>query len=226
MKIDKEVSQYLEGEMLSNGHPFRIERSEVVRRNDLLVRLADGLVVLHVGCADHVELIQAKRETGSYLHDLLSGSAARVVGSDINEDALERMRQMGTVDLYSAGEVPSDLSFDLVLVPDVIEHIPNVGDFLEGLRQYACDVVITTPNALRMHNRLLFTHELVNTDHRYWFSPYTLAKCLVTAGYDIKQMWYTDTLSRRSPVRSWLKRTYPACRDGLAIRATPRPEPG
>lgn len=222
MRINGEVSDYLDGKILSNSHQFHIDRSRPVQRNDLLVRLVKGLVVLHVGCADHVGLIRTKRARGSYLHDLLSSSAARVVGSDVNEAALDQMRQIGIVDLFSVDEVPTDLEFDLVVVPDVLEHVPNVSEFLESLRQYACDVVVTTPNAFRIQNRLLFTHELVNTDHRYWFSPYTLTKCLVTAGYDIQEMWYTDKLYKRSPVGSLLKWIFPACRDGLAIRARPR----
>jgi len=92
MRINEEVSDYLEGKTLSNSHKFHINRIRPVQRNDLLVRLVKGLVVLHVGCADHVGLIRAKRERGSYLHDLLSNSAARVVGSDVNEAALDQMR--------------------------------------------------------------------------------------------------------------------------------------
>lgn len=48
----------------------------MVSRNGLLIELARARHVLHVGCADHVELTHAKREAGTYLHDLLLGSAA------------------------------------------------------------------------------------------------------------------------------------------------------
>lgn len=102
----------------------------------------------------------------------------------------------------------------------------DVGRFLRALADHGAPVLLTTPNALRLRNRRLWTAELVNTDHRYWFSPYTLAKSLVDADLSPTSFWYTDVarFTRGTLVRPWevlLKRRFPLCRDGLAVLAEP-----
>lgn len=217
MIIDNIVNSYLSGQILSSAHKFNVPKSELHERNTLLTKLAAAKNVLHLGCADHIELINKKREQGSYLHDLLVKSARFVVGADVNKPALAQMRKLGIENLYQVDDVPKELHFDLVLVPDVIEHIGNVNQFLIGLKKYDCSIVITTPNAYRLANRMQFKGELVNTDHKYWFSPYTLSKSIYDAGFEIQGFYYTDSLSLRQPIRSMLKMIYPITRDGLCV---------
>jgi hypothetical protein len=222
MRLDARTLSYLDGSAFSNGSRFAVGGSPFVDRNELLACLVRDRVALHVGCADHVELIHEKRAADQYLHDRLGQAAAQLVGVDVNDAGLKEMASLGIPDLYKPADLPRDIRFDIVVAPDVIEHVPNVADFLASLKQHRCDVVVTTPNALGLSNRGRFRSELVNTDHRYWFSPYTLTKCLVASGYEICGMWYTDTFAKRQPLRSIVKRRYPLCRDGLAIRAAPR----
>lgn len=229
MKFDDQARRYLYGEEFSNGGFFSVPRQPIVGRNELLVRIAKDKRVLHVGCADHTPLISEKRQLGNYLHDLLSASAHRLIGMDTNETALAEMRALGIDDLYSPESLPAGVSFDVVLVPDVIEHIPDVNRFLESLLVHDAPIVVTTPNAFRLRNRRCWEAEFVNTDHRYWFSPYTLARSLVESGFEPTHFWYTDFgdswRSRvRHPREALLRRRYPLCRDGLAIQAVPRHE--
>tara|TARA_E500000305_G_scaffold89438_1_gene76467 strand:+ start:405 stop:1079 length:675 start_codon:yes stop_codon:yes gene_type:complete len=223
MRVDAETKKFLLGESLSNGAFFPVDRSPLISRNPLLVELVRGKSVLHLGCADHTSLIRKKREQGNYLHDLLGASASSLVGADINGEALNEMKTLGIENLYQVDELPESAHYDLLVVPDVIEHVGNVADFLAGLKRFSFDaIVITTPNALRLRNRMLFSAELVNTDHRYWFSPYTLSKTIYESGFEIEEFYYTDTpMSWKSPVRSMLKYFYPLCRDGLAVVIRP-----
>lgn len=220
MQINPTTIGYLTGRALSNGAHFPVNRSVLYSREDLLIYLTQNKRVIHLGCADHIELIKKKRETGRYLHDLIAANASRLIGLDTNKAALEEMKALGINDLFSAEDFPKNEHFDTLLVPDVIEHVPNVSTFLNGLRSYNTKtVIITTPNSFRLVNRTQFSSEFINTDHRYWFSPYTLAKVLYESGFVIKEFYYTDRLAYRHPIQSYLKWRYPLCRDGLAVVA-------
>ena len=222
MKINSEVERYLTGNDLSNGYFFSIGHHRIVERNDLLTRMVKNKCILHLGCADHIDLIFKKKAQGIYLHDLLAKSAKRCFGADTNTKALHKMKLLGIKDLYQPNRIPDDIYFDITLVPDVIEHIPNVHTFLQNLKKIRTKrFVITTPNAYRLRNRILLRNDLINTDHRYWFSPYTLSKTVYEAGFIIENFFYTDSLSFKNPIKSFLKWRYPICRDGLAIVIRP-----
>jgi len=227
MILDEKTWDYLTGAEFSNGGMFDAGTGDVVARNALIAELARNKRVLHVGCADHAPLIEAKRASGVYLHDLITRHAGSVTGLDVNKDALDDMRRLGITELYTPSTLPGDRTFDLVIAADVIEHVSDVGRFLRSLAAHGAPVLVTTPNALRLHNRRLWTAEHVNTDHRYWFSPYTLAKSLVDADLLPTSFWYTDVarFTRGALLRPWdvvLKRRYPLCRDGLAVLAEPK----
>jgi hypothetical protein len=220
--LDPTVDSFLAGRTFSNSGEFRVGRAPLLYRDALISDLCKGKVVMHLGCADHLELIQGKRANGTYLHDQLTAVSARVVGVDTNADALEEMRRAGIDDLYQPEDLPADIEFDLVVAPDVIEHVGNVEDFLRYAGSFGCPVLVTTPNALRMSNRTRFRSELVNTDHRYWFSPYTLARSLVAAGFRVDEFYYTGGFARRKPLRSLGRLLYPLSREGIGILATPQ----
>lgn len=218
MVIDETAKKFLNGDVISNGHFFNISRAPLMTRDEVLVRASEGKRVLHVGCADHPELIEKKRANNRYLHDKLKIVSESLVGSDPNEKAIAMMRELGIGDLYTPESIPENSRFDVVLVPDVIEHVPDVGVFLSGLKEINAEkFVFTTPNAFRLQNRRLYRSELVNTDHRYWFSPYTLIKTLYGSGYCIEKIYYTDSVSVRHPVDSLRKLLFPLCRDGLVV---------
>ena len=221
MKINGETLDYLLGKKISNGHLFKVERSPVTCRSVLLRRLVKGKRTLHVGCADHLELIKEKRLAGTYMHDILLETASLLIGVDTNAEALQKMSRMGINDLYTPEACPK-MDFDIVVVPDVIEHIGDVNQFLGSIKDYgAQEIILTTPNAFRLYNRMLWQGELINTDHRCWFSPYTLCKICVEAGFEVDKIWYMDRLMLREPVRSCLKWMFPLCRDGLAVSLRP-----
>lgn len=213
-------SDYLTGSKFSNAHSFALPiRDPMQSRDALITSLSEGRKVLHVGCSDHVPLIGAKRSAGTYLHDRLVEVSEEVVGFDTNVRALEEMRALGMSDLYSNPQDIRGMKFNLVLIPDVIEHVPNVGEFLESFKSFEADMLITTPNAYRLANRLQLHAEVINTDHRYWFSPYTLAKTAVEAGFEVADAWYTDTSPRslKGRVYTALVRRHPLLRSGLAM---------
>lgn len=183
MKFDTTTLDFLSGKTFSNGRRFSLgNRGPALRRFERLVEMSRGRTVLHVGCCDHLDLIQSKVEQDVYLHQKLCDVARRCVGVDISAPGIEMLRSMGFAEVHQPDEVP-DIEYDICLLGDVIEHVGDVLTFLNSMRRYRFkELVIVTPNLFRLRN-FLSSGELVNTDHRYWFSPYTLAKVLVDAGY-------------------------------------------
>jgi len=219
----EEFNEYLSGNKLSNGESFSFESDKnqpVISRNELILSLCNNKNVLHVGCADHINLIKMKRTNGQYLHDRLGEVCNLLLGVDVNDEALRLMRSIGIENVYNVKELPEN-NYDIILIPDVIEHVTNVGDFLTSLKKYnAKTLIVTTPNAYRLINRKQFDAELINTDHHYWFSPYTLIKSLYGSGFVTTDIYFTDTLSWRHPLDRLRKISHPLCRDGLLVVAS------
>ena len=86
-------------------------------------------------------------------------------------------------------------SYDLVIVPETIEHVANIQSFLQGLDAIDFkEIVLTAPCLLgwshcfnyRDHrgsrSKLLAGRddylEEIHPDHKAWFTPYTLANCV------------------------------------------------
>jgi hypothetical protein len=59
--------------------------------------------------------------------------------------------------------------------------------------------VITVPNAwtqttMHMANQ---SAEIINSDHRYWFTPYTLSKVIVQAGLELEDIYFANRVPLR-----------------------------
>lgn len=194
-------SAFLAGREFSNGRTFRGTRVEESNRIDLLVAQSRGRTVLHVGFADHSPLIDEKRRNRKWLHDRVSEVADRAVGVDIDSAVVEMLRSRGVQDIYALDvtqEVSEpairDTAFDIVILGEVLEHVGNPVAFLQGLRvnygQPGQRLLVTVPNALNLRSvmDIARTQECVNTDHRFWFTPYTLARVLTEAGYTVDRV--------------------------------------
>lgn len=223
MIINSEIIEYLRGNRISNGYCFKImPQNHINDRLKILKEVVSGKSVLHIGCCDHINLVHEKIRKGIYLHDVLKNVAKKITGVDINVEGIKLMHSIGFEDVYLPSELPNN-KYDILLLPDVIEHISDVQMFLTSLHQYDFQrIVVTTPNAYRLINRRHFCGELINTDHRYWFSPFTLAKVLVNAGFEVERIEFTDTPSRRNFVRNLILKKFPLLQDGLLVIAKKR----
>ncbi len=221
MKLDPTTLDYLAGRLFSNGRRFDLGNDgRGVRRQERLVAIAHGQRVLHIGCCDHLELIREKLAQGVYLHRQLCDVATRCVGIDTHRQGVEEMRGLGFREVYVPEEAP-DVEYDVCLLADVIEHVGDVVAFLRSMRQHRFQrLVVATPNAFRLRN-WLSRGETVNTDHRYWFTPYTLCKVLVDAGYrpTAVELCHADYASRKGALYARLLDFAPKYRDSLLVTA-------
>ena len=167
--------------------PFFLQRIPVFDefrgkdRRLVLAALCNGKRVLHLGCAD-----SPLTDVDNNLHLFLQGHAAKLDGHDLDGDALQILQPHVTKgELFSRLE-DAKADYDLVLIPEVLEHVDNVRTFLAEVDRIRCrEIVITVPDAFSCMSRH-FDYasatrtflEAVHPDHNCWYSPYTLQNIL------------------------------------------------
>ncbi|MBD8186775.1 hypothetical protein MRS45_13700 [Pseudomonas viridiflava] len=191
--------------LLEQRHqPFFVQKvgvgSEIkgISRTDVMTQLCAGKRVLHVGCVDFP--ITDLKEN---LHIQLDAHCARLDGFDINSGAFEQMKPYLKGELYDKWE-DIDQSYDIVLVPEVLEHVDNVADFLSKLSNLkATSFIITVPDAYQCFSRHFDYNtgsetfvEVVHPDHNCWYTPYTFQNTIKKyTDWDIKGMWFYNNIS-------------------------------
>ncbi len=233
MRFEPATIDFLEGKKFSSSEPFKVAEAqqEIILRLDYLEKLAAGKKIVHIGFADHLPIIRQRVETNMWLHKRLMHSAERVIGIDIDREATEFVqREFGIEDLYLHNletdpplAVITSESWDYMILGEIVEHLDNPVAFLKNIREkYGANVrrlVITVPNAMRRHNWKMALRgiEQINTDHRFWWTPFTLAKVAQQAGFKVEGFEFCEGY----PVKKWhwqqvLKR-WPMLREGLIM---------
>ena len=213
-----------------------------LNRDTALIDLTRGERVIHVGCTDW-PLTDRKLDDGTLLHKVLLQAAADVHGVDIDEAGIETLRsRLGGS--YTAGDLCTDATRaelvryrpTIVLASDVIEHIANPGNFIEGLGSIlrdvggGCRLVLSTHNGLALRSPIYaaFRVEVVHPDHRAVYTPSTLTRLLLD--YDLEiEVWHFYAISSgsgksRSAIDGVCRavgRLRPVCCDGMIVVAKP-----
>lgn len=241
VRFENEVYGFLSGERHSNGLRARFVGG-VEHKGDrltILEEIARGQSVVHVGCVDHLSLIDSKIQKGSWLHERLCRSAKRCLGVDTNAEGIAALKERwGYQDVVCAdierepvGEITGN-RWDIMIIAEVLEHVNSPVDFLtairRGYRGSVGRVIITGPNAMSWSNvrAAIRGEEVINSDHRYWFTPYTLSKIGLAAG--LRLIWFdfcnpmpppdrTESIGERvkSVVREWIERRRPVLRETI-----------
>ena len=168
-------------------------------RDDFILKQCHGKSVLHVGCTDY-PFFEAALLNGDLLHAKVSEVADRVVGIDIALDDIDKMQQHGydvkIIDAQSMANHKWNETFDIVLLADVIEHIPNPGLVLnEAFKLLAPNgkLIITVPNAFGIVRfiKSFFKYEQVHHDHVAYYSSGVLETLASHANLSIEESaWY------------------------------------
>jgi hypothetical protein len=175
-------------------------------RVDFLLDLSRGKRILHFGFVD-APFSEERTKAGHLLHLKIRQVASYAYGLDIDEKSIDLYRKI-TSDLENSvldiihpqtGLDSLARKFDLVLFPEVLEHLANPGLALANLKQICqlnpgSRLCITTPNAFSVAGLMAAVrdYELVHPDHYYYFSPCTLRKLLTDSGFsNIELSFYT-----------------------------------
>lgn len=231
MEFSKRDRQYIAGETFSNGYKFKVasKNQPNEKRIDFIREYIKNKTVLHIGFCDHQPLIKQKIENNQWLHKIIIESSNKCIGIDIDKEAIEYVQKEFEIpDIYCLDilkdvlpkEVES-INFDVVILGEVLEHVDNPVYFLskinEKLKKQATELLITVPNAFDLNNLLEIKNniEFINTDHRYWFTPFTLAKVLFSAGFLTENFLFSQTWMPEAYWKKILIRRFPMLRETL-----------
>lgn len=207
MRFDQEIFKYLKGEKFSNSFSVEYDRTryEAVSREGRITSLIKDCKVIHIGCADHIPLIREKIANNTWLHKLITDNARSCIGIDIDSQSIEYVKKETGYNNVICGNILTDdfteitsNSWDYAVFGEILEHIDDPVHFLKTFRQkFGGSVngfIVTVPNIYNKHHfsNMMKYREVINSDHRYWFTPYTISKILVTAGYTPEKIIFSN----------------------------------
>ena len=169
-----------------------------INREAVILELASGKRVLHLGCVGHEaweESDPAHRYQQS-MHAKIEGVARELVGVDTNAEAIEGYEQAGIETGMIVGSVERlealDLggAFDVIVSGNVIEHLSNPGGMLDGMRALShpgTAVLVSTPHALglRLYVRHVRGQFQESKDHMMTFNGPSLANLMERHGFRV-----------------------------------------
>lgn len=233
MRFSTEVEAYLKGEKFSNGLAIPVATGEkkVIFRIPFLEELVKDKYVIHLGFADHIPLLESKLQKNEWLHARLVASSKVCIGIDIDQEAVEEIKRKTSFQEVYALDITKDTfpegygstRWDMMILGEILEHIDNPVYFLAKIKERfsgnLSEVVVTVPNAFSLQNikGIFKGKEIINTDHRYWFTPFTLAKVGVMAGLKPIEYYYSSNFEVGMRKKILLAR-FPVLRSGLIMR--------
>ncbi|MDE7287800.1 MAG: hypothetical protein K2N55_13305 [Lachnospiraceae bacterium] len=214
MIIDEKLLKELQTD---DGHmgtiPFSPEVTTLARREGTIeiLKKMKAVNIVHIGCCGHFHNIKKQIENHSHFHAMLIQNFERVVGFDIDKKSVDYLSTLGIDDVYAQNfvEDTADVSKIIsekfggepyvILLPEVLEHIPNPVYFLEKIVEYhgknQNKILISVPNAYgfgRVRDALLHNRESINMDHKYMFTPTTILKVICMAGIVPEEILFFD----------------------------------
>jgi 2-polyprenyl-3-methyl-5-hydroxy-6-metoxy-1,4-benzoquinol methylase len=182
--------------------------------NSLLAYFRDSAAahdVLHIGCCEHAEKYMV---VDGWKHRAMADTARTLLGVDINESAVQAMRQLGyeVILADATSDVDVGKRFDRVIIGDVIEHVGN----LDGLLRFADrhmtsdgELIISTPNPFFVRHvaRAWFSRPMIaNFEHVSWVTESNIIELARRARMSLKAIHYPVGNSSSNRAIALLKR--------------------
>lgn len=161
-----------------------------------------GKKVLDLGCVQHDPRF-AKSKT--WLHKAIRSVAADVRGLDLDQQGVEELEKLGydRILVGDAQDFELNETFDVIVAGDLIEHLHNVGGFLESCARHMTpesELLICTPNPWHWHKwvRAFYTQPPVNEEHTLWMCPITLSQVAARFNLQVVSIQYDSQRSKDS----------------------------
>jgi 2-polyprenyl-3-methyl-5-hydroxy-6-metoxy-1,4-benzoquinol methylase len=182
--------------MLECSHPLP-ESQILAGRQGFLLAACAGKTVLHVGCVDS-GFARERFALGELLHQRLAIVARDLWGTDVDAEGVRFLLDNGfdhvlPIDLSTEapGAGLAAVGFDVIVLGEVLEHLPNPGKMLAGVRGLMrpgrTRLIVSVPNAFSLTGLFSFARgvESVHPDHNFYFSRTTLRNLLAKNGLSV-----------------------------------------
>jgi len=208
MKDFKDFELFLTGKKFSDQLVFEnLVKYPIIGRGAFLLNLLKNKKIIHMGCVDHLELIEDRIKQGDWLHQKITDVAKRNIGIDTNCEGIKLLKEkIGIQDVHcidikkdSLHELENE-TFDFILLGEVLEHIDNPVEFLSTIKNRFRNIkriIITVPHVLN-RDRFIDAQmgkEIINSDHRFWFTGYTLLKILTQSEIKVDEINYSNLVN-------------------------------
>lgn len=170
-------------------------------KHDFLIKKCRWKSVLHIGPADY-PLHEEKAKKNELLHQKINWISKSLVGLENNKNAIEDLKQYNIHNIYYWDIISwvydkeiLNKKYDIIIFPDVIEHLENPGIALENIKKLRSDnteIIITTPNVWSIFTiqNYFLQKEDVHEDHCFWPSQKTMWNMLSRCWLQILDTWY------------------------------------
>jgi hypothetical protein len=163
-----------------NFYVQKILFSDISCRMNLFEYYCKNKKVLHIGCTDYPIF-----NPENNLHINISKLTYEIHGFDLDIEGLKVLKQYVDQPYFSSLADVTD-SYDICLIPEVIEHVNNISLFLKDIEKIDAKLfIIAAPNAFGNFYRNLnyfrtgkLSVEIEHPDHNCYFSPYTLKNAI------------------------------------------------
>jgi len=207
MKFDQQILKFLNGESFQTSLTVDLENTkyEIIQRETAIIDLIKNTNVIHIGCSDHIQVINEKIQTNTWLHKLITDNSKNCIGIDIDRESIVFIKNsLGYTNVFH-GDILSDdfdvikqTKWDYVVFGEIMEHIDNPVNFLKVFKsRFGANVerfIITVPSIYnkRQFGNMLKYKEVINSDHRFWFTPYTISKIVASAGFKPENITFSN----------------------------------
>jgi len=94
MKIEPDVLKFLKGDTFQTSLTISLRKSkhDNISREVVITDMVKGTKVIHIGCSDHIQVINEKIKTNTWLHKLLTDNSEKCIGIDIDKESIEYIK--------------------------------------------------------------------------------------------------------------------------------------
>ena len=155
----------------------------------------EGKTVLDVGCCG--KTIYEKKP--DLVHFKISEVAKSVKGLDNRKECVKRFKEFGyDVTVGDACNFNMNEKYDAIFAGELLEHIPNPGNFLVCAKRHlkrGGKIIITAPNGFYIGNIILILLKRmpdVDKEHVIMFDEFTLRNLLKMHGFETEKVEYVS----------------------------------
>lgn len=193
---DEEISRYYSRDEFGNSKYYSLSINEDIHTFDgyfdIIKRYKQSGTILEIGSS-----------VGTLLHVSKRHGFVNQTGVELNDNSIAQCKK-NYPDFVIHKSLPTSQKFDLIVMSDVIEHLPDPFTYLEKLRSILNDggiIFIITPDFDSLVARRT---QVKPIEHLYYFTKETLKKSIGKAGY---KLLYLANISREQRLQTLVHRS-------------------